>query len=281
MRFLGMAAAVASSLFALQAYAGEVTLCAGAPGGGYDGLMRAVGTELTKQGHTTTILNLSGSENILNALDGKQCAYGPAQGDVFYLMTKNSQGLQASVTPVDILYNEVMTLVCSSASGIDELEDLQAGDTVIVDSIGSGSALTWENIRNIEKEFGNGSSWASAQPVYQPLDEAGGALALGQAKCAFGVGKVPSNWALSLQERGHTVSYIYDKDINDLEFPVGQSLYEGIRIQAASGAYRSKFDTYKVPAILFRSAETKVDPGIEKLIKRVAPSLGNRQNTVK
>lgn len=277
MKRLILGAALAA-LCCSSALAGEVTLCSGSAGGGYDGLIQSVGVELQKADHTVTIRNFAGSENILNGIAGGQCAFGPAQGDIFYLMSKNDQSVLSKVIPVDLLYTEVMTLVCSPSSGYDELSDLAEGDPVIVDSIGSGSALTWENLKNIEAEYGSGSAWSKATPIFSPLDEAGGALATGQAKCAFGVGKVPSNWAINLVNRGYTLSYIYDKDINDLEFPEGQSLYEAVTVR--KGGYKSGFDSYRVPAILFRSATAKVDPGIEKLIKRIAPSLGSQRNTV-
>ena len=79
--------------------------CAGRAGGGYDGIMRAVGAELEKRGAEVTLLNLGGSEDILDALQSGQCAFGPAQGDIFYKKNKESQGRLARVVPVDVLYN--------------------------------------------------------------------------------------------------------------------------------------------------------------------------------
>lgn len=269
-------AALAST--ALSASAADVTLCAGRQGGGYDGLMRAIGSELERKGHTVTVLNLGGSEDILDSLTKGSCAFGPAQGDIFYKKNKEAPGSLSGVVPVDVLYSEAMQLVCSESSGYDELDDIQAGDAVIVDVIGSGSSLTWDNLVAIEKEFGNGSYWAAAAPSYTPLDEASAALALGQAKCAFGVGRVPIDWAKSILDRGGVLSEVYDKDINDLEFN-GSSLYEAVNVDIED--YGDDFDTYRVSAILFKSSKAKVDPDVEKLVKRVAPSLGAKVDTVK
>lgn len=276
MRRIAILAALGAALYCSTAGAAEVTLCAGRQGGGYDGIMRSVGAELERKGHTVTVLNLAGSEDILDNLNGGKCSFGPAQGDIFYKKNKESPGSLAKVVPVDVLYNEAMQLVCSEASGYDELDDIQAGDAVIVDVIGSGSSLSWENMVAIEKEYGNGSYWAQATPTYSPLDEAGGAIALGQAKCAFGVGKVPIDWAKGLLERGGVLSEVYDKDINDLEFN-GSSLYQTVNVDVED--YGDDFDTYKVPAILFKSG--KIDPDVEKLVKRVAPSFGAQVGTVK
>lgn len=268
---------MALSSWAIPSIAETVTLAAGAPGGGYDNLMKKISSELTNRGHTVVIKNLGGSEDILSCLDSGQCDYGPAQKDIYYLMNKQNAGLSSGVTPLDILYREAMTLACSEESGIDELEDISADNTIIIDKLGSGSALTWSNMVSIEKEFGNGSSWASAKTVFKPLDEAGADIALGNADCAFGVGKVPSTWAKNLEERGLTISYIYDKDLNDLIFNK-QPLYNSYRI--AKGAYNTKFDTYLITAVIFKSSKSKT-PEVESLVKRLAGPLGKQMDTIK
>lgn len=266
----------AALLLASPAMAADITLCAGKAGGGYDGLMQTIGAELVNKGNNVTVLNLAGSEDILNALADGKCSYGPAQKDVSYLMTKQNPALAVKDTPILVLYNEAMTLVCSKESGYDELSDIKAGDGIIVDTIGSGSALTWETMVGIEKEFGNGSSWAQATPEYSALDEAGAALSLGTAKCAFGVGKAPIDWASQMEDLGGVVSEVYDKDINDLEFN-GQSLYEPAKMP--DGAYKNTWATYKVPAVLFRAGQVAAEA--DRLIKRLAPALGAKiKNTV-
>lgn len=265
------------ALLSSSAWAGDVTLCSGRAGGGYDGIVQGIANELTKRDHHVTVINMGGSEDILNALESGKCAYGPAQKDIYYLKAKNNAGFTSAVAPAATMYNEAMNLVCSADSDIDELSDLEAGDTVIVDVIGSGSALTWENMVAIEKEFGNGSSWASATAVYTPLDEAAAAIGVGSAKCAFGVSGVPASWAKEMETEGQTIAWVYDKDINDLEY-AGGPLYPPVRV--AAGPYTYKFDTYKVGAILFRGSKTKVDADIDKLVKRLAPSLGHQKQTV-
>ncbi len=257
------------------AHAGDITLCAGRAGGGYDGLMQTIGAELSKKGENVTILNLGGSEDILNALADGKCSYGPAQKDVSYLLTKQNPALAVKDTPITVLYNEAMTLVCSKASGYDELSDIQEGDTIIVDAIGSGSALTWETMVGIEKEFGSGDSWSKATPEYTPLDEAGAALGLGTAKCAFGVGKAPIDWATDIEKLGGVVSEVYDRQLNDLLYN-GIPLYEPTKMP--TDAYKTAWSTYKVPAVLFRAGT--VAPEVDRLVKRLAPALGAKKNTV-
>lgn len=275
MKSLIMAAALAVCAFTSSAFAAnEATLCAGRQGGGYDGIMRAIGTEVERKADVA-ILNLGGSEEIIDSLADGQCSFGPAQGDIYYKMTKDNQAISAKVVPVAVLYNEVMTLVCSKASGYDELADIQAGDKIIVDVIGSGSALTWDNMVEIEKEFGGEDSWSKASPEFTPLDEAGAALSLGQAKCAFGVGKAPIAWATDIEKLGGVVSEVSDKDLNDLEFN-GASLYEPAKMPRV---YKTQWWTYKVPAVLFRSAGYK-NGDVEKIVKRVAPAFGQKVNTV-
>jgi TRAP-type uncharacterized transport system substrate-binding protein len=256
---------------------GTVNLCAGKEGGGYDTLMRAVGQELTKNGITVNIINKDGSEGILNALESGQCDYGPAQADVNFKIGKDDQAFQAAVRPAAVLYNEVPQLICSKASGIDELSDLTDKNTVIVDTIGSGSAITWDNFVYIENTLGNKSSWAKAKTNYTPLDEAEAAISVGEADCMFGVAGLPASWAQTGINDGMTLAWVYDKNIQNLEFPKGTPLYNYVRIP--SGKYPSKFDTYRIPAVLFKSAASKVDPQTAKLVLRIAPALGKRKDT--
>lgn len=259
-------------------YAEDVVLCSGKPGGGYDSLMKEIGNELSRQGHSVQILNLNGSEDIINHLNAGKCHYGPAQKDIHYRKFKQDSSVTSSVVPRSPLYTEALTLVCSKNSRYDELSDIREGDTVIVDTIGSGSALTWETLVAIEKEFGNGSSWSKAIPEYTPLDEAAGALELGVAKCAFGVGKVPINWASDIEKQGGRISWIYDKDINDLEYN-GGPLYDYLYVKR--GAYTSKFETYGISAILFRSNKLPKLNEVDAIVGRIAPSFGSKRNTVK
>lgn len=270
-----IAAALAPTM--VMAQDGPVKLCAGRAGGGYDATMRTIAAELERQGVDVEVANLDGSEAILNGIVDGTCDYGPAQKNVHYLMSKQSGAVTSKAVPVSLLYNEVVTMMCSKDSGYDELSDLKEGDGVIVNVIGSGSALTWESMVAVETEFGNGSAWIKATPIYTPLDEAMASISLGQAKCAIGVGSVPISWAKEMNEQGAVVGWVYDKDLNDLEY-AGSSLYEEVRVPY--GAYDSKFDTYKVPAVLFRSSKFK-DEKVDRIVKRVAPAVGAKRNTVK
>lgn len=274
--YVGIGAAILGAALAFSAQAADkVRLCGGPQGGGYEATMQGVATELQRQGLDVTVVSTGGSEDNLNALAAGTCDYAPAQKDVHYLMSK-SNGKVAGLSPVSLLYNEVITMMCSRSSGYDELSDLKKGDSIVVGTIGSGSALTWDTLVAVEKEFGNKSGWINATPVYTPLDEAAAAISIGQAKCAIGVGSLPIGWATSMQKQGFTVSWVYDKDLSDLKF-AGSSLYEYVRVP--SGPYASKFDTYKVPAVLFRSPSFKGELA-DRVVKRVAPSIGAKRNTV-
>lgn len=256
----------------------DITLCAGSVGRNYDSVMKSIASELTNRGYNVTIRNLGGSEDILRNLDAGTCDYGPAQKDIHYKMSKDDSSFSATITPLVALYNEAMTMFCTADSGIDELSDFDDKTTVIVDTIGSGSALTWQNMIDVETEYGNKSSWINAKTLFTPLDEAQASMSLGEADCAFGVGAVPSNWAKTLEGAGDTLAWVYDKDLNDLT--VGKSsLYPSVRVPY--GAYTHKFDTYAIPAILFRSNKKPKNNDVDSLIKRIAPSLGAKYNTVK
>lgn len=247
------------------------------PGGNYERVMTAIGSEIEQSGQQVSYVETQGSEDTLKRLSAGTCQYGIAQNDTHYLMSKNDVSMKSTVKPTSLLYTEVMTLVCSRESGIDELSDITEKNSIVVDTFGSGSALTWENIVQIEKDFGGEDSWSKATPVYSSLSEAEASISVGEAQCAFGVSGVPASWASTMVNNGMTLSWIEDKDINDLEFPEGTSLYDSTRV--AAGTYPSKFDTYKIKAVLFQSAKTPSD-NTNRLIKRVAPSVGKRMNTV-
>lgn len=273
-----LGAALALVSMSAFAQAETVALCAGAEGGNYDKVMRAVGGEIERKGHTVTYQNLRGSEEILQALEKGTCDYGPAQRNVFYMMTQTDSSFSTNVRPAQFLYNEAMQGYCSKSSKYDELEDIQVGDKIIIDSFGSGSALTWQNIVAIEKEFGGEDDWSKAIALQTPLADAAADISVGEAKCAFGVSGIPAPWMMEGITNGGTVMYIYDGDINDLEVD-GESLFESLRV-AATNQYKQKFDTYKIPATLFRSAKTKVSTELNTLIKRVSGAEGAKKNTI-
>lgn len=252
-----------------------ITLCAGSKGRNYDAVMQSVATELNKRGQDVTVQNLSGSEDILNAVARGTCAAGIAQKDVYWNLSKKNASLGSSAIPKELLYNEAMTLVCTPDSGIDELEDMTGDTVVITDAIGSGSALTWETMLQIEKEYGSENEWSQSQIRNTPLKDALSEMALGNADCAFGVGAVPSAWAKEMEEQGYQVSYIYDKDLNDL-IVNKTPLYSSVRVPY--GSYTTKFDTYLVPAVLFLSSKSNLDEETIDLIRRVARSQGSKYN---
>jgi len=265
-----LAAAAMTMISVGSATAADAVLCAGVEGGGYDKLMKRVAVEVNKKGHNVTVLNTEGSEDILNNLTQGKCAYGPAQNDIQWLLGKSDGAIAGLEGPV-ILYTETPQLVCSRQSGYDELSDLQEGDQVLVGGIGSGSALTWQTMVEIEKEFGRTNSWSKAKPVNGDLSNAGSALTRNQVKCAFGVGSLPINWvteAVTDRRFQHTIAYIYDKDINDLVVN-GVSLYEPAAVKKT--VYGAYFETYAIPAVLFRGT-APIDNALGKLIERVAGS---------
>ena len=276
--FKSLLASAALMAFAGPAMATDITLCAGAPGRNYDSVMQSVAIQLNKRGHHAIVKNLGGSEDILRELDAGTCDYGPAQKDVHYKLSKESATFASTVSPLVLMYNEAMQMFCSEDSGIDELEEIDETTTVIIDSIGSGSALSWQTMKDVENEYGNKSSWINAKTIYEPLDEAGAIIALGEADCAFGVGAVPAaGWGSELNEGGLTPVYIYDKDLNDLI--VGKSpLYQSVRIP--QGSYSSKFDTYPIPAIVFKSEKGHGTKEIDKFIRTFTPSVSTKYNTV-
>jgi TRAP-type uncharacterized transport system substrate-binding protein len=146
---------LAGLMTTFTAQAEPVNLYAGKSGGGYDAAMQRMSKMLQVQGISTTVVNTSGSEEIVQSV----CAgkgVGIAQADAI-------ARAQLSGCSVEVVadYNKTGEYVVYMypTGGTDRFRDLKTGQTVATDLVGSGSDTTTRNIRQYVNEQKNPPSW--------------------------------------------------------------------------------------------------------------------------
>ena len=188
---------------------------AGKAGGGYDKAAQTLSLRLQQRNTDAVVSNYNGSDEITLALCQKAADIGYAQIDAIY--ARGQEG--CFLKPIGIYGTEYATIWFPPKSSNNELEDLTADSRILVDTIGSGSELFWNTIVGIETgEDGSGDEWASAQPVYEPVDMAPTLGSFGEIDALLIVRKPGSADFDYLQEAGWELGWVYDKDINDLMF---------------------------------------------------------------
>jgi hypothetical protein len=168
------------------------------------------------------VRNFAGSEDIARSVcDDAETPIGIAQIDAIYVMEQEGCTLRTIGTYPTLEY----AIILFPPGGDNELSDLGAGDSVLVDEIGSGTALFWQNIVNIENVHGNGSDWINATPVYDNIVFAESMADTGEIQAVVLVGNPNSQEVWDLINAGWDLGQFDDKDINDLQYR-GNSLYE-------------------------------------------------------
>lgn len=222
---------------ATGALAEPLIIGAGKPTGGYDKAAQGLSQRLQQRNVDSAINNYNGSDEITLALCQKKADIGYAQVDAIY--ARGQEG--CFLKPIGIYGTEYAAIWFPPKSPNNELEDLDASSQILVDTIGSGSELFWSTIVGIETnpDMGNGSVWAAAQPIYEPVDMAPTLGSFGEIDAVMIVRKSGSTDFKFLEENGWTLGWVYDKDINDL-------IFNDVPLYASDNDYR----TYEVRSFL-------------------------------
>lgn len=211
------------------AQAQDLTIATGKEGGGYDKAARELSQRLGQRQIGNTVLNLNGSEEISLALCGGKADIGIMQIDALYARALEGCTLKAA----GIYGREVAVLLLPPKSRYDELSDLSAKDSVLVDTIGSGSSLFWQTVVKIENgDDGSKDDWAKATPVYDPISLANTSAEMGELQAVVLVRRPDSKDITGLLQLGWTIGELWDKDIDDLAFNSG-SLYNSMKVEVA------------------------------------------------
>ena len=223
-------AALALALTAGAASA-DVVVATGKSGGGYDKAAQTLSQRIAQRGIQNEVVNMNGADEISLAVCGDKAQIGYMQIDAFYARSKDGCSLKAIAN----YGTEQAYILFPPKSSYGKLSDLSEKDTVLVDTVGSGSELFFRTIQRIEKEEGRGDAWSNASLNTDGLDIAPAAGEMGDVQAVVMVRKPNSPDMARLLDLGWSLGELWDRNIDDLKFN-GQSLYTSQKVQLLDGA---------------------------------------------
>lgn len=267
--------ATALMIGAAAAHADTLTIAVGQEGRPYE--LR--GKELAKRlkNHETILVNYAGSGDIADALCSGDADIGFLQIDAIERAEKEGCVLKT----VGYFGTEYPFLLFPKGSKLNELSDLTNKEGVLVDEVGSGTDLFWQNVRDIEfGPKGNKSSWASAKTV-NDFAFLGTSLAAEKKIAAVLLLTTPNNAELKdYLSEGWTLGEFWDKDINDYQFR-GESLYPNGHAEIANtGTFFSSNisdDAYEVRSFIVIAEHVAADRDLYRTVARAAKAVETKK----
>lgn len=238
-------------------HAEPVTIFTGAAGGGYDTKAVGIGERLVQRGVEVEIVNRKGSDDItLQACASETPAVWIAQKDALW---KRETKDGCRLVDLAVYGKEYAMIFFPPKSGNNELSDLDAEDTVLVDRVGSGSELAWTNMVSIEEEYGRGNDWSKAQTSAKTVRRADSMASRGTIQAVFLVRTLGSSDVANLLENGWKLGEMYDKDINDQMWN-GAPLYEAEKVTITMNGKKAGKDwAYVIPSFIGTTAAVERD----------------------
>lgn len=244
-----------SLLLSSPVMAQDITIATGKEGGGYNAAAENLARRLEQRSYNVQVENHDGSDAITLAMCSGTADIGIAQIDA--VDARAAEG--CILKPVGNYGDEVAVILFPPKSQFDELDDLGETQSVLVDTIGSGTDLFWHTIVRIENgDDGNKSDWAKANAVNSPIDLADTMASFGDIDALIMVRKPNSSDIGHLLSRGWSLGELYDKDINDYQFN-GSSLYEPGRVTLQFSGKRHKGYGYTVRSYYLATQEITSD----------------------
>lgn len=245
MRTLYMGVALAAlAAFATPASAGTIRLCTGAANGNY----AAVGEMIKSLSNTGTTINLvkdtGGTWGNINrtfmqeASGADSCDAMIGQPDGAVVLKRQNPTLATKIRKIGNLHREFLHVICSKASGVTELEQLEKDPKghsykVAIGAEGSGADLLWQNFVNEDKDY-------DAIPVVrQGGVDALSSIASNDVTCGLfpaGLGNGDIREADELFGDDLRLATATDWDFNDAPDAEGKPLYKFDKIP--SGTYQ-------------------------------------------
>lgn len=257
--FLSMAAAAAFVFGCTPAMAEDITFYTGASGGGYHKATISLSQRLEQRGHTVTIENRNGSDDItLQACGASEDANTMwiAQLDALYLREMNTGCVLVDTA---VYKTEYAMIFFPPDSDLDSLRDLDASHTILIDSVGSGSDLSLGVMKNIEKEFGGSDEWIESSVTHSALKRATSLASRSKVHAVFMIRTPDSKDIDLLLKAGWEMGYMYDKDINDRKWN-NAPLYEASKLAIIRDGRRVARDwTYEVPSYIGTTENVEFD----------------------
>ena len=190
-------------------------IAAGRDGGGYDS--RADSFVEQVRGDWATE-NFSGSEDIARAVCAdNDTPIGIMQIDAMVQMQNEGCSLQ----PVGIYPAQEYAFIMFPPDGYNELDDLGPENNVLIGEVGSGAALFWRTIVQIEQDHGRGNAWSQMGTVFGPFALADTKASFGEIDAAILVTSPDAQIIQDLLSAGWNIGELDDKDIDDFIFGRG------------------------------------------------------------
>jgi hypothetical protein len=215
-------AAIAATM-ALPTYALEIAT--GKAGGDYDTKSAVISENLRQRGIENHVTNYNGSSEIsLTVCQGK-ADVGLMQMDAIYVRMIEDKCVLKPIAP---LGDEVAVMLVpgDAPKAKRKLKNWTDSDSVLVDTVGSGSELWWKTAVSIEQsDKGSQDDWAKASTVNDSLDLAEGLGSMGNITGVVMVRKQNSKDIINLLDAGWQLAELWDKNLDDLKFN-GKPMYE-------------------------------------------------------
>ena len=261
----------------------DISFATGQEGKGYYKFGVKAKTRLEAVMKNTVTLNpLAGSDEISSAV-----CEGTSQLGVTQIGGVRARELDSgcSLKVVGFYGKENALIMFPPDSDYGSLSDLEKGNKILVDAIGSGTDLWWTNAVSIETgENGNKSPWHQASRVNDLLISTESLYASSEIDAVIMVTQPKTNSVVqSLLSAGWEVGDLYDKDINDELFRK-KVLYEAVTVHAGD-SWSGSDDGYgyEVSSVIIANEEwlnnlKKDRPAYAKLLNALNVLSREQQN---
>ena len=242
---------------ATAVYSEALTIAVGQPTRGYEKRGKLIVERLIAAGDPAVIKNYEGSDAISRAVCGNEAGAGIVQIDAIYTRAKEGCRLR----PAFMYGTEHVYLMVPPNSNIDALDDFTNTTKVLIDTIGSGTDLFWQTVKDIETgKDGNKSPWSTANAINDPIFTAIPSAETGEIDAVIMVTTSDSPELKELYDAGWRMASFYDKDINDELFN-GESLYvaESAEIEKTGSWSNESNDSYAVRSFIVVDTDVAKD----------------------
>jgi len=245
--------------------------------GGKTGTYYRVGNNLVGMITGGTVQTSKGSvENMKRMMSG-EADVGLIQVDALAWMATKDASVTNQVEVLGPLYQECVYIAANKDGKVQNEDDLQKeGVTIAVGKQGSGSAVTWDYMRQLEPGYKKAA-----------VTFAGGNRALGKLAIGGDTGVDAVMWVTKpnlshkyiqtvLNNKNLKFISVNDKDLNDKYPPLGKPIYDFKSVEFEKGFFNdSEFTTICMDAVI--AARTDAD---EELLDAVADAVLNYKTSL-
>jgi TRAP-type uncharacterized transport system substrate-binding protein len=218
---------IAAILISTVAAAEPFVIYAGKANGGYDRAAQTIQQRLTQRNIEAVVENRNGSDDISLQVCRNEFSAGILQVDAAWARS-TKDGCNLSI--INNYGTEFAHLLVPPGSRINELSDIDSSHTIFVDTVGSGSELTWRTMVAIEQEHGRSDEWSEANVVTGDIRRAHALATRGDISAILLVRRPNADDIQRFISQGWTLAELWDRDLNDLKFG-NESLYRAQEIQ--------------------------------------------------